>query len=255
MSDIFNEVDEGIRQERLESLWKRWRPFVYAGAALLIGGVAINEFAVKPYLETQRVQRALALEQAEKALQESRYADAEAAFSAIMEDDPKMAPLAAHFLAQTRYEGSGDADGAAEVLASIGGMEGGPYERLALLKSAYFQADTLTLEELEVTLGALVSEDTALGALARELMAAKAAEAGDYARARAAFNRLRFDPAAPQGVVRRADIALAALPVPPETEDTGAPPAEGAADTDTPPETSPAPAPEAAPAEPQETGQ
>lgn len=238
MSDIFTEVDETLRQEKMESLWKRWRPFVYAGVILLVGGVAANEFLVRPYLESQRAERALALETAIKALEDGRYADAEAGFAAIMQNDAKMAPLAAHFLAQTRYEGGGDADGAAEVLASVGGTEGGPYERIALLKAAYFRADTMSLEELELSLGSLVEDNSALGALARELVAAKAFEAGDYARARTEFNRLRFDPAAPQGVVRRADVALAAIPV--------------SSGTDT--ETIPAPD-EEAPAEPQETGQ
>ncbi|MFN4024838.1 MAG: tetratricopeptide repeat protein [Hyphomonas sp.] len=238
MSDIFTEVDETLRQEKMESLWKRWRPFVYAGVILLVGGVAANEFVWRPYLESQRAERALALENAVKALEEGRYADAEAGFSAIMQSDPKMAAMAAHFLAQTLYEGGGDIDGAAEVLASVGGTEAGPYERLALLKAAYFRADAMSLDELELSLGSLVGDNSALGALARELVAAKAFEAGDYARARTEFNRLRFDPAAPQGVIRRADVALAAIPVPTGTE----------------PETTPAPEPDA-PAEPQETGQ
>lgn len=253
MSDIFTEVDESLRQEKLQSLWKIWRPFVYGGVVLLIVGVAAHEFAVKPYLENQKAERALALETAVKALEDGQYAEAEAGLTKIMESDPRLAALAANFLAQTKFEGGGDAEGAAEVLARVGGTEGGPYERLALLKSAYFKADSLSLADLEATLGSLTEDDSALGALARELVAAKAYEAGDYARARTEFNRLRFDAAAPQGVVRRAEIALAAIPVPPEA-DAGA---ESDADGDVAPEaaetTVPAEAPEAS--APQENGQ
>ena len=238
MSDIFTEVDEGIRQEKLEGLWKKWRPFVYGGVAALIIGVAVNEFVLKPQAEARREARALALENGIRALEDADYAAAEEAFTRIMNDDPKLAPLAAHFLAQTKFEGGGDAAAAAELLASVGGTEGGPYERLALLKSAYFKADTMTLEELELTLGSLADDESTIGALSRELIAAKAFEAGDAARARTIYNRLRFDAYAPQGLVQRADIALAAIPVPPETEEV----------------TEAAPA-EAAPAEPQETGQ
>lgn len=238
MSDIFTEVDEGIRQEKLEGLWKKWRPFVYGGVAALIIGVAVTEFVLKPQAEARREARALALETGIRALEDADYAGAEEAFTKIMNDDPRLAPLAAHFLAQTKFEGGGDAAAAAELLASVGGTEGGPYERLALLKSAYFRADTMTLEELELTLGSLADDESTLGALSRELIAAKAFEAGDLARARTIYNRLRFDAYAPQGLVQRADIALAAIPVPPETEEA----------------TEAAPA-EAAPAEPQETGQ
>lgn len=238
MSDIFTEVEEGLRQEKLEGLWKKWRPFVYGGVAALIIGVAVNEFVLKPQAEQRRQERALALENGIRALEDADYAKAEEAFTKIMNEDPKLAPLAAHFLAQTKFEGGGDAAAAAELLASVGGTEGGPYERLALLKSAYFKADTMTLEELEATLGSLVGDESAIGALSRELVAAKAFEAGDAARARTIYNRLRFDAHAPRGLVQRADIALAAIPVPPETEET----------------TEAAPA-EPAPAEPQETGQ
>lgn len=241
MSDIFTEVDEGIRQEKLESLWKKWRPFVYGGVAALILGVAVNEFVLKPQAEARREARALALENGIRALEDAEYAKAEEAFTKIMNEDPKLAPLAAHFLAQTKFEGGGDAAGAAELLASVGGTEGGPYARLALLKSAYFKADEMSLADLEATLGSLVTDESTVGALARELVAAKAYEAGDFARARTMYNRLRFDAFAPQGLVRRADIALAAIPVPPETEEQDA--------TD---EAAPA---ETAPVEPQETGQ
>ena len=241
MSDIFTEVDEGLRQEKLGTLWKKWRPFVYGGVAALIIGVAVNEFVLKPQAEARREARALALENGIRALQNAEYAEAEQAFTTIMEDDPKLAPLAANFLAQVKYEGSGDADGAVQVLESVGGTEGGPYERLALLKAAYFKVDALSLEELEALLGSLVTDESTIGALSRELVAAKAFEAGDHARARTEYNRLRFDAHAPQGLARRADIALAAIPAPPE----------GDTEAEV---TAPAPA-EAAPAEPQETGQ
>ncbi|MBA3066971.1 MAG: hypothetical protein FP825_00625 [Hyphomonas sp.] len=237
MTDIFTEVDEGVRQEKLASWWIRWRPFIYGAVAALVGSVAINEFILKPQAASARAARALELENAVKALEDGQYEEAEAAFRAIVESKSKLAPLAAHYLAQTQLEGRGDAVAAAETLAAIGGTEGGPYERLALLKAAYFRADTLSLSELEVTLGALVSEDSALGALARELVAAKAYAEGDIARARTEYNRLKFDAAAPAGVVQRAEIALDAIPLPPETA----------------PETI---APDEAPAEePQETGQ
>ncbi|MFN4226417.1 MAG: tetratricopeptide repeat protein [Hyphomonas sp.] len=224
MTDIFTEVDESVRQEKLESWWKRWRPFVYGAVAALIGAVAVNEFILKPGAAKARAERALELEKAVKALEEGQYEEAANAFRAIVEADTKLSPLAAHFLAQTQIEGMGDPAAAAETLAAAGGTEGGPFERLALLKAAYLRADTLTLDELETTLGTLPGEDTALGALARELVASKAAAVGDIARARTAFNQLKFDANAPAGVVQRAEIALAALPLAPEAgEETPAP--------------------------------
>lgn len=237
MTDIFNEVDESVRQEKLESWWKRWRPFVYGAIVVLVGSVAINEFVLKPQAAKARAERALELENAVKALEEGQYEEAAAAFRAIIEADTKLSPLAAHYLAQTQIEGMGDPVAAAETLAGVGGTEGGPFERLALLKAAYLRADTLTLDELETTLGTLTGEDTALGAMARELVASKAAAAGDIARARNMFNGLKFDANAPAGVVQRAEIALAALPLAPETEEETPAPEEAETPAEAPEET------------------
>lgn len=212
MSDIFTEVDESVRQEKLESLWKRWRPFVYGGVALLVGVVALNEFVLTPAAEARKTAEAATFEAALKALENGEYAEAEAAFRSIRESNPKLAPLAAHFLAQTLYEGGGDAAGAADILAEAATADGDPFGRIALLKTAYFRADSLSLPELEALLGGLLTDESTAGALARELVAAKAFETGDYARARTEFNRLKFDAGASENLQRRADMALAAIP-------------------------------------------
>lgn len=245
MSDIFDEVEEGMRQDKMESLWKRYRPFVYGAAALLIGAVAVNEFVLRPQMEEARSERAMAFETAANLLEDGDYAEAQAAFQELVDSDSKISPLAAQYLAQAQYEGGGDSSGAARTLSDVAAFEGGPYARLSILKSAYFTVDNQSLSELEGSLGSLLEDPGALGSLARELVAAKAFESGDIARARTEFNRLRFDAAAPEGVKRRADIALAAMPAAPE--------AEIPADTDTQEETGAA-AP-ATPAETEETGQ
>lgn len=219
MSDIFDEVDESLRQDKMETWWKRYRPFVYGAAGLLIAGVALNEFVLRPQAEQARADRALAFEQAVNLLKDGEYEQADAALKALVDDGSRLSPLAAQYLAQARYEGGGDKSGAASALAQVAGIDGGPYARIALIKLAYLQVDGQTLPELEATLGDLVEDEGPLGSLARELIAAKAVETGDIARARREYNRLSFDAAAPEGLKRRASIALAALPAAP-AEDT-----------------------------------
>lgn len=247
MSDIFEEVDGSLRQDKMEIWWKRYQVFIYGALALVVGAVAVYEFLLAPRAEAARAARALALETALSELHDGSYAAAETAFNDLANGTSKLAPLAAHYLAQVRYEGGGDVGGAAQALAAIGGVEGGPYERVALLKTAYFKADGQSMTELEATLGSLVDDEGPLGSLARELIAAKAFAAGDTARARTEFNRLRFDAAAPAGVKRRAELALAAIPA--------AEVADPATDTRTETPQTEAPAPAPAPAESEETGQ
>jgi hypothetical protein len=253
LSDIFEEVDDSLRQDHLENWWKRYQFFVYGAFALVVGAVAVNEFVVIPRAEAARAARAMALETGLSELHTGSYSAAETAFADLANGSSKLAPLAANYLAQTRYEGGGDANGAADALAAIGAVEGGPYERLALLKTAYFKVDGQSMTELEATLGSLVNDEGPLGSLARELVAAKAFATGDTARARTEFNRLRFDAAAPEGVKRRAELALAAIPA----ADTPEPATDAVSetpDTDARTETE-APAPAPAPAESEETGQ
>ena len=235
MSDIFDEVEESIRQDKMEGLWKRYRPFIYGAAALLVGAVALNEFVLRPQAEQARNERALAFETALNLLENDQYVEAEAAFRELAEGNGKIAPLAAQYLAQTQYEGGGDATSATRTLSAAAAVEGSPYERLSILKTAYFSVDTQSMQDLEATLGSLVEDEGPLGALARELVAAKAFETGETARARQMFNRLRFDAAATGGVKRRAEIALEAIPPAPagEEDETTDLTDAGAAPTDT----------------------
>ncbi len=213
MADIFKEVDESLNQARVESLWKQYRLFVYTGAALVVSAIALNEFILKPSAERAKQERTRGLESAIALLEDGKYNEAETALKAIADGKTKLAPVAASYLARVRYEGGGNAEGAKEALDLIAKDEGDPMARLALLRSAYFTADTVSLADLETSLGKLKDEDSAIGAMARELIAAKALEAGDTARARTEFSRLQFDPKAPQGVKERAEMALAIIPL------------------------------------------
>ena len=41
MADIFEEVEEGLRQDKAAQLWKKYGIFAYIAAGLLIGGVSL----------------------------------------------------------------------------------------------------------------------------------------------------------------------------------------------------------------------
>lgn len=224
MADIFEEVEEGIRQDRLTILWKKYGILAYIGAAALLGGVALNE-----YLKTSKANAlekdTLAYEAALDALDAGDYDTAAAGFQALIDSDAQAAPASAHMLAQVRLVGNGDADAAAAALNNVANFGDAPTAKLALLKSAYLKADTATRAELETMLADIRKDDSAFGALAVELIASKAMQEGDFEYARTEFTYLGLAPNAPSGVLRRAEQALATLPprpveatVPAETE-------------------------------------
>ncbi len=227
MSDIFEEVEESLRQDKATMLWQRFAPFVWALLALAVLAVAGREYLIQQAKEETEA-RAQVLEQGRDALEAGDYALAAERFDEIINEGGPSARIAAHYLARVRVEGNGDLEAAQTVLMNASDPQGAPFEKMATLKVAYLTADTASMEELEATLGAMINEDSSFGALARELVAAKAFADGDTARARQMFGYLKFDANAPSGLVQRADIALAALP-PTETEP--APVEEASADT------------------------
>lgn len=233
MSDIFEEVEESIRQDKASLWWKKFGPFVWALGLLIIAAVGYREWAIG--------QKAKAIEAEVQIFEEGRahleagdYAEAQTVLKELADSDAEIGPLAAQYLAKAYYEGNGDAEIAASTLRGSGTLDG-PIERISFLKSIYLRADTMSLVELEAALGDMPKEPTALGALALEMIAAKALKEGDIARARKEFSYLRFANDVPSGVAQRAEIALSVIPVPegtaPENEaEEAVTPAEAAGD-------------------------
>ncbi|MEL6323695.1 MAG: hypothetical protein AAFQ84_05640, partial [Pseudomonadota bacterium] len=124
--------------------------------------------------------------------------------------------LAGHLLAQVVYEGNGDVQAAIARLEDVvSAQEGeGVLSDLALLKTGYLAAENASLSDLETRLAPLIEKEGAFGALALELIAAKAFADGDLVRAREEFGYLRFAANVPPGVVQRAEQALSVIPLP-----------------------------------------
>lgn len=222
MADIFEEVEEGLRQDRLTGLWKKYGIFAYIGAALLIGGVALNEYLKVQAAETTE-RNAARLEAALNEVEARNYETAATQLSSIVEDGIAPGKIASHYLAGVRLDGNGDVLAAADVLANSVGEATDPTEKLALIKSAYLKADSATRSELEGILAPLADDPGPFGALAKELIAAKALQDGDIEFARREFRFLSLAQNVPPGVLTRATQALDALPTINETLEDVAP--------------------------------
>ncbi|WP_158586730.1 tetratricopeptide repeat protein [Henriciella mobilis] len=226
MADIFEEVEEGLRQDRAERLWKKYGVFAYIAAALLIGGVAANEYLQHRTTQSAE-QNAQAFETARNALADQEFQSAAEGFEALADSDARIAPLAANFLAEARLQGNADRAAAIAALEQAAAQDT-PIGKLSRLKAAYLKSETASRQDVEAYLGSLANEDTQFGALALELLASMAVAEGDFDYAREQFGFLRLDsPYVPQGVRQRAIRALAALPAAaPATQ-----PAEGQPET------------------------
>src|SRR5690606_33738122 len=84
LADIFHEVDEDIRRERLKKLWDRLGPYVIGLALLIV--VGIGGWRGYEYWQTQRAAEDSARFEAAIALADAgKHAEAEAAFAKVAE--------------------------------------------------------------------------------------------------------------------------------------------------------------------------
>ena len=115
-------------------LWEKYGWILYAIGAVIVGIVAVLEY-LDYQAEKAQVAQIKVFETARQALVDGRYSDAEAQFSGIVSGGSDLAPLASHYLAQTRFEGGGDKAGAAEAL-KVNAASDDPFARIAVLKGA-----------------------------------------------------------------------------------------------------------------------
>jgi hypothetical protein len=240
VTDIFEEVDESLRQDTALKWWTRSLPYLIVIGVVVLGAVGAYEF--------YRWQRAQAVDKQAQvfatgvaALEKKDLPAAKTAFAQLGAEEGGFAALANHMLAQVEKDLSSDPAAVQTALAAAAAKEKSVIGDLATIKLAYAKADTADLAEIEKLLAPLVAKGGYTGALARELVAAKALAAGDIERARTEYQALSFEIEAPQSMKIRVQQTLLTFPPKPAAATAPATPPAPAA---------PAPATPAAPAQP-----
>ena len=212
MSDqLFREVDEEVRQDRLQNLWKRYG--IYAGivAVAIVGGTIAfvlwqNSQQSARDADSTRFLNAVVQEgtQADSALLELRELAAEGT-------------PAYRFLAKLR-EGrllaqEGNKAQALVVFDSIAADSrlSVTYRDLASLLAVTNSLDVLSQNEVEARIGPLNVPENPFRVTARELLAAAAIQAGDRSLAEDLLRANQSDTSAPVGSRARATEILTAI--------------------------------------------
>lgn len=211
MTDIFQEVDQSLREESVASLWKRWQWVVYGliGAAILgVGG-----FEIWRGMRDNEINKSAVIYDAGFAARENNdLTAARNSFAQLENDQTGFKTLSGHMLAGVEKDLTNDMAAVEAHLNAAAAADKGVMGDLALLKLAYAKADKATLAELETTLKPLLDRTGQATALAKELIASKALAEGNVERARSEFEALALDLEAPRGVQARVQQALATLP-------------------------------------------
>lgn len=211
MNDVFQEVNQSLREETLASLWKRWQWVVYGVVAALIIGVAA--FEIMRSMRADEIARAAKTYDAAFVAGESGdLATARARFTELSTDKTGFAVLAGHMLAGVEKQLTDDPVAIEGHLQRAAAADAGILGDLAVLKLGYLKADTASLADLEATLKPLIDKDNQISRLATELVAVKALANGDTERARELFEGLAAKLDAPRAMQNRVGYALSTLP-------------------------------------------
>lgn len=210
MTDFIREVDEDLRRENLEKLWRKYGTYALGAAVLVVLATAAN-------VGWQRYSASLAVERAHQydaALQLLANSDPTAA-DALLEvgdDEDGYAVLALLHAAAVKAE-AGDAAGATAIYERLAKDSGTDRQLrdLAVVLLALHTVDTADAAELTQRLQPLTAEDSPWRYSALEITALLARRAGDIEKAKQILTALADDLHAPQSLRRRATEMLAAL--------------------------------------------
>ncbi len=212
MADIFKEVDEDLRRENLEKLWKKYGLYLMGLAAMVVLAVA----GVQGWRAYDLDQRGQLSDRYGAARELAQGGEAAAGLDAMIDLSEAAgggyAGLAAFEEARLRVE-SGDTEGAIAVWDRIADDSGlGPgFKEAATLFSVLHQIDSGDSAALRARLQPLATDSQPFRSTARELLAVIALGEGDIAAARTLYTQISDDRQAPAGLRQRATQMLAAL--------------------------------------------
>ena len=208
MSDIFREVDEEVRRERLQQLWERHGNLIVALALLIV--LAVGGWRGYDWWEDRKATESGAAFEAAVALAESGKQDeAQAAFSKLAREGSSGYRILARFREAAELA---KADPAAAVkaydsLAAESGV-GRSLQDLAVIRAGLILVDTATPAELATRLEPLTASDRPFRHAARELLALGAWRAGDAAAAKRWFDLIATDLETPAGTRQRIEVLM-----------------------------------------------
>ena len=210
MSDIFSEVDEEVRRERLKHLWDKYSILIIAVAVLIVAGIG-GWRAYEYYVAKQAAVAGAAFENATALGEQGKHAEAQVAFAKVAAEAPKGYAALARFraaaeLGQTNKD---EAVKAYDALAADSSL-GATWQDLAALRGGLLLVDSAPYADMRKRLEPLTEPTRVFRHTARELLALAAWREGDVAAARRYVDMIAADAESPPGARTRID-ALSAL--------------------------------------------
>jgi hypothetical protein len=204
LTDIFHEVEEDVRRERLEQLWKNYGDFIIAGAALLVMAAAAFQLW-RVYEQRQRLQASESYMAAQILMESGQAGEAAAMFAKLAQTAPGgYAELSLMQQADALYA-SGNTDRAVDLYRQVAMKSDPLLGPAARIRIAWATLETTPRDQIATLLASLTDPASAWHPFASEILAYADYHSGAMAQAQREFKALSTDHDAPPGVRQRAN--------------------------------------------------
>lgn len=200
MSDIFREVEEDVRRERLERFWKRYGYYLIALVVLILA--AVGAWGYWQHLQTQ--QRLEASQAYAAAQRITDPAQSVSAFAEIAKNSSGGYKLLARMSEANALYATGQIKSAVDIYREIGNSDRGEIGNAARLRAAWIISATASRADLEGLLAPLNRDDSAWQPMAHEVLAFSDYRASKIAASAKAFRALSENARAPEALRNRA---------------------------------------------------
>jgi len=207
VSDIFREVEEDVRKERFEKLWKAFGGYVIALIGLAVLGVGGWQLWLR-YEDSQRVKAAGQFTAAQHITNPNQAA---AAYDALSKSAPGGYGELSKLAQANALASGGKNDDAVTIYKDIANSDSGPLGAVARLRAAWILADGSPRADLVTLLAPINADTSAWHEMAREVLAYSDYKAGKEKDAAGEFDLLANDPESPDALKNRARAFAAFL--------------------------------------------
>lgn len=209
--NIFREVDEELRSDRMRSLWRRFAPFVFGAAVGVVAIVAINE-GWTWYHSNNAAQSSDELYVAFDDIEGGDLAAAQTQLDTLIANGSGSYPVLAKFRKAGVLAKEGKTDEAVAAYDALANEQSNPRLReLALVLAGTLLVDTGSLDDVKARVETLAVDGNPLRNAAREALGLAQYKAGDFAGAQASFEAVVNDPLSQSNTRNRMGYYLAQL--------------------------------------------
>lgn len=258
--NIFREVDEELRSDRMRAFWRRFAPYIIGAAVAVVAVVAVNE-GLAWYNSSNSAQSSDELYTAFDLIDGGDLPAAQTALEKVIANGSGNYPTLAQFReAGVLVKENKTAEAVAAYDALSTNLSNVRLRELALVLAGNLLVDTGSLADVQARVETIATDGNPLRNAAREALGLAQVKANDFAAAQTSFEAVINDPLTQSGTRNRMGYYIAQLVsqgVITDTADETASPAAAAADaiddivnSDNPAGTAPAATTDAAPAAP-----